>query len=408
MAAHPDQVWINGTALTQIGSEAELTTNSFYADYATKQLMVGADPRGRDVRASNLSTAITLISPGSRLLGVGVRHYATSVPQMGAVRLRGPGETVEDVVSAGNGTTGLAVLASGARVRHVTVRGNGMLGMHASYANGLVINGLLSKHNNVQHFNRAPVSGGAKIGRSRRIRIRYSIFRDNDGPGLWFDQSCYNTTVIRSTFTGNSGNGIAYEISSTAIVADDTVTDNGATGIKVNDSDQVQVWNNTVVRNRRNINFIQDERRGSDAAAPGHNPARPDPDPTEPWVIFHDTAMDNIIGATGRDGYELQARDSSRQYSSAQLGIEVDGNVFVQPTAGVEIFWSEERGSTMTYRSSKEFTTATGRGKHNVDVTSRNAIPSVAKLASATPVPMSSRVANLLGVPTGVEYVGAF
>ena len=54
MAAHPDQVWIDGVAQTQVASLSQLRAGTFFLDEATSQLHIGSDPTGETVEASTL------------------------------------------------------------------------------------------------------------------------------------------------------------------------------------------------------------------------------------------------------------------------------------------------------------------------------------------------------------------
>jgi parallel beta-helix repeat protein len=108
---------------------------------------------------------------------------------------------------------------------------------------------VLSTGNNAERFNRAPVSGAFKIGRSRDVAVVDSAFIDNFGQGPWFDESVYNIRFTGNDVIGNTGNGVVLELSDTAIVADNVVADNALTGIYVINTGNAQLWNNTVVDN---------------------------------------------------------------------------------------------------------------------------------------------------------------
>ena len=97
MAAYPDQVWIDGAAQAQVGSLAAVAAGKFWVDRTNHRLYLGTIPAGRSVRASDLSTAVTLAATNSVLRGVGVRRYATSVPEKGTVVVRAPGTLIENV-----------------------------------------------------------------------------------------------------------------------------------------------------------------------------------------------------------------------------------------------------------------------------------------------------------------------
>jgi parallel beta-helix repeat protein len=252
------------------------------------------------------------------------------------------------------------------------------------------------------------VSGGAKIDRSRGLTVRNSIFRNNLGPGLWFDESCYDAKVSRNQFVGNAGHGVSFEISSTGILVDNLVENNGGNGFKINDSNRVQLWNNTLIGNAPNIEVVQDSRRGSNLSIPGHDPRRPQPDPTEPWIIFDDTVMNNVLGPSAGTNPEVYVNDSSGQYSAAALRAMVDGDMFVRPTSASEITWGTGANHLQQYGSTAAFAAGTGLGSHNTEVVGQASLPTATQLAKASPLPMPSDVAAAAGVPAGSRFIGAF
>ncbi|MBE7189880.1 right-handed parallel beta-helix repeat-containing protein, partial [Jatrophihabitans endophyticus] len=257
-------------------------------------------------------------------------------------------------------------------------------------------------NNNTEHFNYAPVSGGVKITRSRNLTVTDSVFENNNGPGLWFDESCYNTTLTGDSFLSNGGNGLSYEISSTGTFANNVATDNGAIGFKINDSDNVKMWNNTLGGNGRNIEIVEDTRRGANLSLPGHNPHRAQPDPTEPWIIQNDTVANNLLLPGGANSLEVYANDTTGEYTAAGLGTVIDGNVFTGQGAPV-IAWGLANKALAQYRTAADFLSATGTGSHNVDASSASA----AQALSGTGVPIPQNVADLIGVAAGDHQVGA-
>ena len=97
MASHPDQLWVNGTAMTQVGSRANVRPGTFFYDESAKNLYVGTNPNGQRVEASTLSRALAVRIPNVVIRGIGIRRYATSVPAIGMVTLEKPGITLENV-----------------------------------------------------------------------------------------------------------------------------------------------------------------------------------------------------------------------------------------------------------------------------------------------------------------------
>ena len=173
---------------------------------------------------------------------------------MGAVTIERPKVLVENVAITDASTTGLHV-GSGTTadvvLRNLYVARNGMLGINASQADNLTLDKVLSEGNNTERFNQSPVSGGAKIGRTRKVLVRDSVFRSNFGPGLWMDESVYDMTIVGNEMRSNAGHGTSLEISAKAVFANNFVTSNGGFGIKINNTANVTLWNNTFVGNDR-------------------------------------------------------------------------------------------------------------------------------------------------------------
>jgi hypothetical protein len=109
MAAHPDQVWINGVAQKQVGSVAEVKENTFFVDTTADKLYLGTNPAGKDVRASDLVQAISMRGDNSTVQGIGVRRYSPSVPDMGTVVAYAKNVKLENVSITDNSTTGLNI-----------------------------------------------------------------------------------------------------------------------------------------------------------------------------------------------------------------------------------------------------------------------------------------------------------
>lgn len=417
LAAHPDQVWVDGVAQVQVSDVSKVVPGTFYVDYAASKLYLGTNPNGKTVRASDRTTAISIRAEGSTVRGVGVRRYSPSVPHMGAVTAEKRNITIENVVIADTSTTGLFVKDPGSVVRNVTLERNGMLGASASTADSLTITGVLSRDNNTEGFNNSPVSGGFKVVRSRGVSVTNSVFTHNSGPGLWFDESVYDGTVTGNDIIDNSGHGLILEISAKFTVASNIVSGNRDNGMKINDTSHVEVWNNTVIGNGRSINIVQDNRRASNLSTPGHDKRQTLPDPTMTWIIGPVTVSNNIVGE-GTSNCLLCVEDYSRQYSAEQLKVTTRGNVYQRPSSTAPSWiaiWSKGAGNPGVYTTLSSFVAATGQEKASLDVVGS---PVVAANASAAPVvaaqagtiaqPLPDRVASLTGKPAGARHLGAF
>ena len=316
MASHPDQIWINNVAQRQVGSLAAVTPGTFFHDEGANQLWLGTDPSGKDVRASDLIRALMVRADGSAVRGIGIRRYAPSIPDMGAVTLERAGILFENVAITDSATTGLFVgqgsTTAGVTVRNVRIERSGMLGMAATYADNLTVDQLVSVNNNTEHFNTAPVSGGVKIGRTRGVVVRNSVLSDNYGPGLWIDESVYDMTVTGNEIRNNAKHGLLLEISAKATVSNNMFSGNGGFGIKVNNTSNVKIWNNTFVGNDRSINIVQDAAHTRPRTL-GRDPRQPFPDPTMTWTNGPVTVTNNVMSNQQTGNCLLCVEDYSQQ-----------------------------------------------------------------------------------------------
>ena len=419
MAAHPDQVWIGGAAQRQVSSRGQLRPGTFFVDEDGNDLYLGSDPTGRTVRASTLAKALSVRSAGTTLDGIGVRRFAPSVPHMGAVTVEAPNVTLRHMVVSRNATTGLFVAAADAVLDRVKVLGNGMLGLGATYADGIRVQHLVSRRNNTERFNSAPVAGGVKIDRTRGALVTDADIRGNAASGLWFDESARDITVLDSTIRGNANHGLSLEISAGATVADNVIAGNGGFGIKVNDTSDVSIWNNTIVGNDRPVNIVQDDRDANDPGTPGHDPRDPVPAPGMTWINGPVEVHNNVL-ERGRPGANclLCVEDYSGRFSADELGVSASGNVYARTDRNDPtwmVVWSQGRGNPDVFTSLDAFKSATGQEERGLEVTGRPAVTAglrttseVRATTAKVAVPLPAALARDLGREPGATHLGAW
>jgi parallel beta-helix repeat protein len=415
MAAHPDQVWINNAPQAQVGSLGELGAGKFFVDYATDRLYLGSNPAGKTVLASDLSTAIKVRADGSVLRGFGVSRFAPSVPDLGAVSVGKPNAKVENMVFVDNATTGLSLVGTDLTVTNITSARNGMLGVHANYADRLTATGVTSLSNNLERFNSSPVSGGFKITRTRGITVKGGQFRDNLGPGLWLDESTYDSKIVNNKMINNSSHGVSVELSSTAVLVNNLLIDNDGYGMKINDISSVRVWNNTLINNNRPINIVQDTRRASNRSTAGHDPRQPFPDPTMTWINGPVEVRNNIIaGTTGN--CLLCVEDYSKEFSAEQMGVSALGNVYQRANISTPTWvavWSTGPGNPKVFTTLAAFKSATGQEAASLALdgnaaTSSTGAPTAAVTRAVASVarPLPADLAALTGLGSGSKRLG--
>jgi parallel beta-helix repeat protein len=420
MAAHPDQLWMGGRPQQQVQSLGQVRPGTFFADYANQQLYVGTDPlEAGGVRASDLRTAIILNGSGSVLRGVGVRDYAPSIPDFGAVSVRGQGVTLENVVITNSATIGLSVEASDTTVRRMTVTHAGLLGIQANAADRLVIDRSRADGNNAEHFNTTPVAGGVKVAHSRTVSILDGAYGGNEGCGLWLDDSVYGARITGNDLQHNTTFGVRAELSARVTVANNLVTFNGDDGIRVANTSGAQIWNNTIVGNLRSISFTQDSRLASDPSVPGHDTRQPFPDPTMTWLTGTSSVGNNVMALERPTADALFAvEDFTRSRSASSMGIATNGNVYNRLTVSVPrwaVVWSRAGTDPAVHVTVATFSQATGQERNSLSVDGSSAVnadfslvPAVRARTAATAQPLPGGVAALVGQRAGTRHLGVW
>lgn len=397
MAAHPDQVWVNGRAQRQISSLAGLRPGTFYVDERADRLHLGTDPRGKKVRASDIAKAISIRAAGTRISNINVRRFAPSVPHMGAVTAERSGIVLKGMRIRDNATTGLHVMGANTVLRRVRVSRNGMLGMSATGADNLRIFNSAARGNNTEGFNHAPVAGGAKIGRTRNVLVRSSTFNGNAGTGLWLDEAVFGITVVDSLVRNNRHHGISLEISVGALVTDTVIAGNADNGIKVNNTSQVALWNNTLIGNGRSINIVQDDRNPVLGPVQVHNN-----------ILSSPNSSANCL---------LCVEDYSGRFTAEDLDVTASGNVYQRrgrnsPTWAV--VWSRADRNPAVFDTVADFRRGTSQESRHLELVGKKAIRSnyrptrVVRKAVRIAEPIPRALARIVDVASQKRHLGAW
>ncbi|WP_051992269.1 right-handed parallel beta-helix repeat-containing protein [Mobilicoccus pelagius] len=399
LAADPSQVWLDGRPLRQVGARDGVGPGTFAVD--GRDLLVGDDPDGHDVRIGTLTHALVVDAPGTRIEGIGIRRYVPSVPDFGAVVLGGRGDRLTSVAVVDSSTTGVSVQGENVTLENVTVQRSGMLGVQAHRAFGLRILGGHFSHNNTLGFNMAPNAGGIKITETAPLQIRDASIDRNLGVGLWLDESVGDATLYRLSARGNSLHGVLVELSSRVKLVGCRLTGNDGSGLRVQNSDQVDVWNITSLTNRRAVDYVQDGRTPGSSGAP-----RVSSDPRIPpmtWRIGRSTVANSILGASTGDA-ELAVEDFTRSLDADDLGMRLDTNVYrraASPAARWTQVWTRPGQDPNVYTSVRDFSAA-----HHQDVHSVEQLHSK-PMTYPVPQPIPQDVREAGQLPAGPQ-IGAF
>ncbi len=412
LANRPDQVFYDGGNLRQVASASAVVAGTFFVDDSANTITLGSDPRGHEVRASNLGQAFYVTSTGTTLQGFGVRRYATPYQANGAVRIGNANSTVRDLVVQDNATIGVTMRNTNDRAERLTSTRNGLLGMAANSADGLVVKDSVISDNNTEKFKPEPVAGGFKITRSRTITFSNTEASRNAGSGIWFDESCVGMVVVNSSANSNSKHGIELEISEKAIVANNDAVGNGDTGILVFDTGAARIFNNNVGGNRLfAIQLKQDQRRQADASFAGHDPRQPIPDPTNPWITRNVTVSNNAFGNGGY--FQFYALDQKTNTGADSMNIVITGNLFNRRVAKSDptmVAWGGTDNVTVTrYETPESLAAAKNPAWQNRLTTTSIPIEQMSaeiQGAQSLAVALPADIASAIGVPAGTRRLG--
>ena len=323
LAGYPDMVFVNGRPLQQVASKAQVAAGKFYVDYSNDKLYIGDNPAGKTVEGAALSQAVHINQAhGTVLRGLGFAHYAAHVTQ-GMVKGDAAGLRFENNTFAWSAAAGLSVLGSDAVVRGNTFVYNGQLGLHGHKSNQMLVEQNTINFNNQERFNTTGAEGGIKVTSARNMTWRDNQVNGNLGHGMWCDTSCYNTTVVRNVMRNNLTRGIEYEISSKAIIASNLVVGNGDSGMLLNESGDLDVYNNTLSRNRQNIRVWEGLRAQN---------------------VF-DVVIRNNIMSNARDSGLLGVVAQNNLKSASAMGVSTNYNAYYRTSSSSPTTLAEWAGS---------------------------------------------------------------
>lgn len=315
MARYPDQAFIDGTPLKQVASAAAVTAGTFYVDDPGDRLIIGSDPTGHEVRASDLAQAINLQAQDITLQGFGVRRYATPYEMRGAILADYPNATFRQLVIQDNATIGLGLSNPGKLIENVTVQRNGQLGIGANKSEGITIRDSIASYNDSENFNYVPVAGGIKITTSNGVVVTNTEVSNNyRAYGLWLDEWCSNFTLVGNTTNNNGGSNIEVEISSTGVIANNVST-GGRAGIRVYNTDKVKIFNNHVGGQTTFGIQLSQDARWKTAPKAGFT-----------QVVKDITISNNVFGCGKL--FQFYALDGETNISADKMNITINGNLF--------------------------------------------------------------------------------
>lgn len=281
---YPDQVWVDGKALTQVLSKNLVVKGTFYLARssttdrapAKTSLYLHKDDAGNmpKVRVSSSNDYFLVIRGRDvRIEGIVIRRHSAAWNKytvLGASATRGftlRNVKLEDNSSislkvAGGSNSGGTRLVRDTTLDKLTVTGSGWSASVLTYTDDTTFtNSELIRSNSDGEFSGAPQLGGIKATKNDRLRVENLNIRDNVGPGLWMDQSNYDVEVANSHITNNSETALFFEISHGLSLVNNYIVNPGdSSTLRLAGSSGIKLVNNTIVGGADVIGVYTDAR----------------------------------------------------------------------------------------------------------------------------------------------------
>ena len=370
-AGHPELVFRNGVAMRQVFSSAELASGTFFVDRSAGYLWIGNTPIGYRIDVSNLEWALYFNKANdSKLLGIGIRRYATTPSKMAAVRAYGDRVLIDNVVVRDTALSATSVIGNGVTIRDTTVSSAGFIGIHGNNADNLTIERNFVENANTFGFNSGHSAAGMKLTRSRHLHIEGNAFIGSDGPGVWTDQDTYDINVVRNYIYGSADEGIEIELSAKAVIAGNVIVQSAAMGIKILDSNNMAIWNNTLIKNRTHIETFDGTRDATDTSSSDHDSRFPAPQPGITWNTHDIVIRNNVMYDGTPNSFAMLNTDDITHVSNATASnISADYSVYIRAVPSTPQWigrWAAYPAPIKTATTLAGFRTATGQEAHGV------------------------------------------
>ncbi len=397
LANAPDMVFVDGKQLRQLANPTRVRAGTFAVDYTHKKLTIGIDPKGHTIEAATVQVGLSLVhADGSIVRGIQFDEFATPYNPHGAVRDVSKNVTFENDIFTQNAMAGITEQGTNAVITHCTISANGQLGVHAYKATNTTLYANRITANNNARFNQQQEAGGVKASRSTGFDVDSNLIDHNIGTGVWFDLGSNKTTIVHNDFFANRAQGAEYEISSNATIAGNISRANSGGGIRIIESQHVQVWNNDAFRNDTPIEVWNGPRT--------QNPS--------------DIKISNNIMMDGHAVTKvlLDVDDKTHKLSAAQMGVTADHDAYCRSTPAAPknvVSWARGGGQAI-YAQLPPFAAATHNEVHGIACdgsaagtmfldTKRNDFT----LGGVSPgrragAPLPAAIAAVLGAPSGV------
>lgn len=320
---YPDQAWVGDTQLQQVTQKTSLTDSTFWVDSANNRLyMTQANVSKGSVELSDKDTFATIFAPNTTIEGLKISRYSNSADDYGVIKFMASADNgllkhidLSDAAFIGIAILGDSHINTNTTLQNVTLTHSNWMGVSALYTEGFSMKAVkITGMNQFDEFTYSIQSGGLKTSRTRNTKVTNSDVSDNNGPGLWFDQSNLTVHVAGNRIVNNASSGVFYEISDDLLLINNYITATGdARAVKLAASSGLKLINNTIIGGSDVVGVYVDERSKPGCSDPAQplcgNSYESDRDtvrslpPTMTWIPAIDLMINNIIAYPTGQGY---------------------------------------------------------------------------------------------------------
>jgi Right handed beta helix region/Protein of unknown function (DUF1565) len=365
-----EMIIVNDQILAQVISRSELTDNSFFIDEAAGEVVI-RPPANTDMTRAKVEVAVRpklFESHGYDNLvlnGLVFTKAASCAPTAAVSIYGGAGDRIENVTASWNSWAGILLNnVTNATVNHLRADNNGGSGLLGYKVKSSQLSDVETSGNNWRgikgNFHDFELAG-AKFLRTHDVQFVNFKARENNTFGLWFDTDDANIVIKNSSFSRNLYYGIFLEANQGPIaIQDSKFCENGAEGVRVQNSDRVTLSGNLFYGNQVAQIFVDGRmsaRNGKDwesaepFAAAGHNL-------TLQGNTFVATDPSQVLFGTSQS-----SPDNSRGFFAT---LSSDGNTFYH-TATQEVLQYDAGGINHKARNLdlNAWRNTTGQDKHS-------------------------------------------
>ncbi|MBN2182105.1 MAG: right-handed parallel beta-helix repeat-containing protein [Sedimentisphaerales bacterium] len=341
-----DMVFVNGRLLQTVGSREDVDENSYFIDYDAGEVYIGTDPANKLVEITAFDSAIIRTTgnchgkssdgKGPVIRGITFTQYAFR-----AFEIEGKDpEGLSDESNHGKDVTGMTLehcaitycsrvagyfRGDNLTIRHCLVSDTSTEGIFILSSSDVLLEKNVIMRNNIEKIEGYFPAAVKIFNQCYRVTCRDNLVLDHpDSNGIWYDVGNVNGVFVNNWIDGTD-NGFFFEISKGVICAGNVFV-NCPTGIKVLNSCDARIYQNTLVNSR--VWFERTARSAVGDHFGWHPSTGPDVEERDGHVF-----VNNLLAANEQFRRPfLEIRQPSNMYERLKLPQlkQLDYNVYVR------------------------------------------------------------------------------